>query len=145
MGYKQADLWVVELNEDQWYGKPQDAQEQIRFAARADARNHECRLIAVFVTPDPLFPMCGEEKRHRVYHHDLNAERQREKGFKVSLVVTSELDTEKYESGNAVTRKKMLDAARDAANEAANGTPGRYVIQYTSTARGLVVLERGRV
>jgi hypothetical protein len=143
MGYKQADMWIVELNEDQWYGL--DKTDTLTMGARVDARNNGCNMAAIFVTPDPVFPMCGQERRHRVYYHDLRSEREQTCGFKVSAVMTAELDTARYENGNERERKRMMQLARDAVNEAANGTPGRYVIQYVSTGRGLVVLERGKV
>lgn len=144
MGYKQADMWIVELDERQWYGLNVD-QDTIRMEARVDARNNTCNMTAIFVTPDPVFPMCGQELRHRVYFHDLRDERERSIGFKVNCVMTADLDAIKYENATENERKRMLRIARDALNEAANGTPGRYVIQYNSTGRGMIVLERGKV
>ena len=69
--YKQDALWVVELGEDEWYGVGPSEQSDLKNSFKVEARASKCTMLCVFVTPDALFPMYGQTKRHKVLFEEV--------------------------------------------------------------------------
>ena len=80
--YRQNRAFIVELAENEWYGKDT---ENIINEYTDMARNRNCDMVAIFVTPDPLFPACGHEKRHRV--HSVNIVGSKQKPFMLEVTL----------------------------------------------------------
>lgn len=138
--YKQNDLYVVELDEEEWYFNGAD-HDDLTDSYRTAARAHSCSRVAVFVTPDALFSMCGHDKRHRVYEHSFPAA---DAPFKVSAEFRGAIDSEVYNRLDDRGKRKLINTVRDELNEYARGVAGRYTIVLLPE-HPLVVLERGRV
>lgn len=135
--YKQNDLYVIELDEHEWYG-PNVDREELQGKYRETARANLCALVAVFVIPDVLFPMCGHTRKHKVYEHHFPAA---DSHFKVQATFTGVIDGEIYTSLSERQRSILVRKVRDEVNEHANGVPGRYTISLDNG----VILETGRV
>lgn len=135
--YRQNEMWVVELAEEEWYG-PKADKEALKTNFKDRAREQHCQQVVIFVIPDPLFPLYGDNKKHRVFQYQFPAA---EKPFKVGALFTGEIDVDVYERADEATRRSLIRDVRDMLNDTANGVAGRYVIRTTDGKQ----LETGRV
>lgn len=135
--YKQGNLWVVELDEQEWYSDKADKQ-AIQKEALDRAGIEGVSVVAIYVVPDELFPFCHTNKRHRVWE------------FMVPIPVVEPFSIETrhvvritesvYNEENEKGRRAIVRRARDAVNELGLKAPGRYAIMF-----GDSVIESGRV
>jgi hypothetical protein len=137
--FKQNELWVVELDEDKWYGIPQDMRDALCAGVVVDARANKCSTLAIFALPDALFPMYGKTRRHRV-HHEVLVRHDDANPFEMVMEITATVDAEHYNALSEMDRSRLVTRVRDAANRKANGVKGRYRIMCDGKQ-----LEAGRV
>ena len=140
-GYKQSDAWIVELLENEWYSPTLDIQ-ALKARYESEARVHNCSVVSVFVTPDPLFPQCGFDSRHRVHFTSFVAS-EKKKLFKIEHTITVTVDNNAIDGREVPYVNTFVSGIRDQLNEMAieKSISARYVI---ATGSGKV-LERGRV
>ena len=139
--FKQDNMYIVELQDIDWYGKDVDTAlvcEQFRQRARAD----ECEILAIFVIPDPLFPICDLAIKHKVYEY--RSAVANAATFKVEAMFTGNIDEEMWPDDEGA-RRKLLGRVRDEVNKKARGVAGRYVIQLIRGSAVVARLEQGRV
>lgn len=137
--FKQDALYIVELDENQWYGLDSERQTGVaaEYADRAKALG--CSIMSIFVIPDPLFPMCGQGKKHRVFEKRIEV---RSAPFDLTILLTADIPLEAWDKLGELDRNRLVRECRDALNDRAviAKVRGRYQIVVGSTC-----VERGRV
>lgn len=136
----QGDTLQIELGEEEWYAPAID-KERLEFLYREMARKQALRRCAIFVSPDPVFPIympSGKTVRHIVYQVEFPAA---DKPFKVAALFSGTIHGETYTKASELERRKLVRRVRDHLNELANGVAGRYAIALDTGE----VLEKGRV
>jgi len=93
--YKQNSMYVVELNEMDWYPNNVD-KELVKEQFRQRAACADCELLVMFVIPDAVFSMCEIVGKHRVYEFRINAPAKN--NFKVDVMFTSTVVASEYEN-----------------------------------------------
>lgn len=136
--YVQGNLFVLELDENDWYLVDDDAREGWRQAAEEQAVLRECTVMAIMVIPDALFSMCDKNTKHRVYEKHVVA--PAEAMYSVDVMYTGTIDEARFKNASEGDQRKAVRQCRDALNVRADGKPGRYVILV-----GRLVIEQGRV
>lgn len=131
---------VVDLAEREWYGANASPDQQ-RLKSVEMALASGCESVAIFVTPDPLFPSCGFDTKHRVFANALV--RPKEQPFKVEHTITVTIADGVSENWEPVQRNRFVSDIRDNLNAMAfeKEFTAKYVIM---SAQGKVI-ERGRV
>lgn len=142
--FKQSDMWLLQLDELEWYGIPKEAQDALKDDMLLQAGIEGCILVAILVDPDPVFPMFGHTTRHRVFEQRL--ERKLAVPFQIETKYTCEINSDEYWVANESTRMKMVGKARDALNECGLSVPGRYqIVVRVKDGQELRIIEAGRV
>lgn len=136
--YVQGKLFILELSEDEWYWKPDEEQATLKELAIRGAEINKCNIATVMVVPDPLFSVCGRDKKHRVFEKSIEL---RKPVIEIGMLVTATIDVDAWLNASEMARQKMRSAARDEANRYARGVSGRYVIVLSDGRK----LEGGRV
>lgn len=144
MSYKQDSLFVVELAEEDWYGIGSERQAKAAVSFKERALSVGCRTLAIFVLPDPLFSMCGNNKRHRVFECIIEAE----KGpYTIKPLFVAEIERDRYYALDEGDQRKLIRTTRDAVNAMAvnGGISGRYEIHIVGQGNYMERVERGKV
>lgn len=140
--YRQNDIWVLELEELEWYGKSAD-QEQVRQEIVRRTHLEKCTMAVIMVTPDMLFPMCGQTRKHRVFEHIVL--RTLGDPFVITTAYTCELEPSEYLEASEKQRLALLGKARDQLNLCGLHVPGRYQITVKLPSGETRIIESGRV
>lgn len=134
--YRTDTTWILELDDDEWYGKDHAS---IIIEAATEARKLGCIALAIFSIPDPVFPMNGMSRKHRVHYEKFTGSPERPYNVEARFVAT--VDAATWASLGDKAQMQLTRRARDDLNRKARGVPGRYSI-VTSDGREI---ERGKV
>lgn len=137
--FKQEALYIVELDELEWYSQDGEQQAKLSSGYVDRAKALGCVMLSIFVIPDPLFSMCGQNKKHRVFEKRIEVSNA---PYKVEILLTADIALETWDKLAELDRKRLVRECRDALNDKAvtADIQGRYQITVGSTC-----VERGRV
>lgn len=141
--YKQDGLFIVELSDTEWYGLREDERTKAGETFKERALSLGCRSMSIFCLPDPFFPLCDNNKRHRVYECIITAIT---KPYEIKPLFAAEIAQETWDGMTEADRRQLVRDARDEVNAMAvnSGISGRYVIR-TFDGATFKVIEGGKV
>lgn len=135
--YAQGNLYVVELDENDWYLQGDEDRDLWRKEARKAAIAAKCTVVTIMVTPDVIFSMCSNPKKHRVFEERIEPEAL---NYAVQPMLTGSIDPALFRSLKPAEQQRLVSEIRDVIVYKANGVSGRYIIFV-----GVTIVEQGRV
>lgn len=138
---KSEQNFIVEIDEEVWFGKDIFAREILLDEWREQAAAQNCTSLVVFVNPDPILPVYGIARKTRVHGEKLASESV----YEISLTYSAELALKAWCD---MGQEKQNDTVREIREQLAvrgRRHPGRYEIFYTDVNGTRIYITRGRV
>lgn len=134
--YMHGTALIVEIDDLRWYARNAD-QDGVRNEALNMAKRSGADMLSLFVAPDPVFPLCENKQRHRVFEFRL---KEAEAPFSLQVSFVAKLNMDLYNPLDEGGRRRAIAVTREAIIKHAKKIAGRYEIHAGDT-----IVEKGKV
>jgi hypothetical protein len=139
--FKADEAWVVEADDHEWFGQPEDVRAAIVTMTRDAAKAEKCTSFAIFSVPDPIFPVYGHSIKKRVHSEQIDTGAS----FHLSCTHHAEIPRDHWEAISDVAQSKLLKRLHDILSIKGATNPGRYEIYIPNGDGTNTYLERGKL
>jgi hypothetical protein len=142
MAVKTGSGWFLEIPDKEWYGIGDDARATYLEEQKTIARAKGCTSLIIVAVPDPIFPLYGHTKRHRVHLESWPSDDA--PAFKIETEYTGYIHVDVWNKLSEKGRVDLTRSVRDALNARGEVYAGRYSIYVTDSVTQSLI-EKGRV